>query len=94
MNGYVQGDTGMVDRGMGNQLLEISKRPIDGRNVSGGQRSGRRPSALNHNHINGKTRALLAVQITPDGEMLRNDILLVEGIEETSTFQAVVALRP
>jgi len=94
MNGYVQGETGVGDRGMGNQLLQFSKRPIDGRNLSGGQRAGRSSSAFNHNQINGKTCALLAIQITPDGKMLRNGILLVEGVEKTPAFQAVVALRP
>jgi hypothetical protein len=37
---------------------------------------------------------LLAVQVTPNGNVLGNGVLLVEGIEEASTFQAVVALRP
>jgi hypothetical protein len=35
MNGYVQGDTGVVDRFMGNQLLEFSKRLVDNRDISG-----------------------------------------------------------
>jgi hypothetical protein len=33
-------------------------------------------------------------QVSPQGNVLGNDILLVEGIEETSTFQGVIALRP
>jgi hypothetical protein len=50
-------------------------------------------SSLDDDDINGKACPLFAVEVTPDGEVLNDVVLLVEGIEETSTFQGVVPFR-
>jgi hypothetical protein len=48
----------------------------------------------NHHDIDGKASALLAIQIIRNRKVPDDVVLLIERIEEPSTFQGVVALRP
>jgi len=78
---------------MGQSLLEFSEGLVNRWNFGGGERQLGLSLSLNHNQINRETGSLLAIEISPDGEVLGDPIMLVEEVVKRSTLADVVALR-